>query len=287
MRFLAAQEVERDGARARFFAGCFGIFGHGNVAGLGQALHQHADLLPLPPGPQRAGDGPRRRRLRAPAQPAGDVRLHDVGRPRRDEHGHRRGAGDDQPPAGAAAARRHVRDAHAAPGAAAARGPARRDRVGQRLLPAGVALLRARRAPRAAHPGGARGDARAHRPGRDRRRDAGAARGRAGRGVRLARGVPRAARVDDLPPAAGAGGARARGRADPRRAAAADRRGRRRDLQRGDRRAAGVRRRHRHPGLRDAGRARRARLRPSAEPRRGRRHRHRRPPTGWRARPTS
>src|ERR687884_1980036 len=45
IRFLAAQRVERDGAEHRFFAGCFGIFGHGNVAGIGQALHQHADLL--------------------------------------------------------------------------------------------------------------------------------------------------------------------------------------------------------------------------------------------------
>src|SRR3954462_13231744 len=45
VRFLAAQEVERDGRRSRFFAGCLGIFGHGNVAGLGQALRQHADLL--------------------------------------------------------------------------------------------------------------------------------------------------------------------------------------------------------------------------------------------------
>jgi 3D-(3,5/4)-trihydroxycyclohexane-1,2-dione acylhydrolase (decyclizing) len=46
VRFLAVQEIERDGERRRFFAGCFGIFGHGNLAGLGQALHQHADLLP-------------------------------------------------------------------------------------------------------------------------------------------------------------------------------------------------------------------------------------------------
>jgi 3D-(3,5/4)-trihydroxycyclohexane-1,2-dione acylhydrolase (decyclizing) len=46
VRFLAAQEIERDGRRRRFFAGCFGIFGHGNVAGLGQALQQHEDLLP-------------------------------------------------------------------------------------------------------------------------------------------------------------------------------------------------------------------------------------------------
>ena len=38
IRFLGNQYVERDGDRNKFFAGCFGIFGHGNVAGLGQAL---------------------------------------------------------------------------------------------------------------------------------------------------------------------------------------------------------------------------------------------------------
>ncbi|GAC66713.1 3D-(3,5/4)-trihydroxycyclohexane-1,2-dione acylhydrolase (decyclizing) [Gordonia soli] len=41
VRFLANQYVERDGERTKFFAGCFGIFGHGNVAGLGQALLQN------------------------------------------------------------------------------------------------------------------------------------------------------------------------------------------------------------------------------------------------------
>jgi 3D-(3,5/4)-trihydroxycyclohexane-1,2-dione acylhydrolase (decyclizing) len=46
VRFLAAQQVERDGVSHRFFGGCFGIFGHGNVAGIGQALLQHPDLLP-------------------------------------------------------------------------------------------------------------------------------------------------------------------------------------------------------------------------------------------------
>jgi 3D-(3,5/4)-trihydroxycyclohexane-1,2-dione acylhydrolase (decyclizing) len=40
VRFLAAQYVERDGEEQKLFAGCFGIFGHGNVAGLGQALLQ-------------------------------------------------------------------------------------------------------------------------------------------------------------------------------------------------------------------------------------------------------
>ena len=45
IRFLSAQYVERDGERHRFFAGCMGIFGHGNVAGLGQALLEHRDEL--------------------------------------------------------------------------------------------------------------------------------------------------------------------------------------------------------------------------------------------------
>ena len=38
--FLANQWTERDGAEQRAVAGCFGIFGHGNVAGIGQALLQ-------------------------------------------------------------------------------------------------------------------------------------------------------------------------------------------------------------------------------------------------------
>jgi 3D-(3,5/4)-trihydroxycyclohexane-1,2-dione acylhydrolase (decyclizing) len=37
-RFLANQYTERDGIEQRLIAGCFGIFGHGNVAGFGQAL---------------------------------------------------------------------------------------------------------------------------------------------------------------------------------------------------------------------------------------------------------
>jgi 3D-(3,5/4)-trihydroxycyclohexane-1,2-dione acylhydrolase (decyclizing) len=55
VRFLAAQEIERDGERSRFFAGCFGIFGHGNVAGLGQALHQYRDRLPYHPARNEQG----------------------------------------------------------------------------------------------------------------------------------------------------------------------------------------------------------------------------------------
>lgn len=39
--FLQNQFVERDGKEQAFFGGCFGIFGHGNVAGIGQALLQY------------------------------------------------------------------------------------------------------------------------------------------------------------------------------------------------------------------------------------------------------
>src|SRR3954467_5192770 len=46
VRFLAAQHTERDGVEQRLIAGCFGIFGHGNVAGVGQALLEYPDDMP-------------------------------------------------------------------------------------------------------------------------------------------------------------------------------------------------------------------------------------------------
>src|SRR5437868_5546926 len=45
IRFLKHQYVERDGKANQFFAGCFGIFGHGNLAGIGQALQQNPDFI--------------------------------------------------------------------------------------------------------------------------------------------------------------------------------------------------------------------------------------------------
>src|SRR5687767_14602495 len=44
IQFLKAQYIERDETERQFFAGCFGIFGHGNVAGIGQALQQNPDF---------------------------------------------------------------------------------------------------------------------------------------------------------------------------------------------------------------------------------------------------
>jgi 3D-(3,5/4)-trihydroxycyclohexane-1,2-dione acylhydrolase (decyclizing) len=46
VRFLAAQRVSRDGEVHRFFRGVFGIFGHGNVTGIGQALEEYEEGLP-------------------------------------------------------------------------------------------------------------------------------------------------------------------------------------------------------------------------------------------------
>ena len=52
--FLAAQQVERDGATAPLFAGVLGIFGHGNVAGIGQALQQDGRLRYVLPRNEQA-----------------------------------------------------------------------------------------------------------------------------------------------------------------------------------------------------------------------------------------
>jgi 3D-(3,5/4)-trihydroxycyclohexane-1,2-dione acylhydrolase (decyclizing) len=50
VKFLGVQYSESDGVEQKLFAGCFGIFGHGNVAGFGQALLQaeleEPELLP-------------------------------------------------------------------------------------------------------------------------------------------------------------------------------------------------------------------------------------------------
>jgi len=46
VRWLAAQRVEVDGVEQSYFAGVWAIFGHGNVAGVGEALAEAEDSLP-------------------------------------------------------------------------------------------------------------------------------------------------------------------------------------------------------------------------------------------------
>ncbi|MER7481060.1 3D-(3,5/4)-trihydroxycyclohexane-1,2-dione acylhydrolase (decyclizing) [Streptomyces sp. NPDC126510] len=50
VRFLSAQYTERDGVRQRLIGATWGIFGHGNVAGIGQALLEHAGEMPYHQG---------------------------------------------------------------------------------------------------------------------------------------------------------------------------------------------------------------------------------------------
>lgn len=46
VKFMTAQKVELDGEILPLFEGVFAIFGHGNVAGVGEALYQARDVLP-------------------------------------------------------------------------------------------------------------------------------------------------------------------------------------------------------------------------------------------------
>ena len=55
VRFIAAQYSVADGHRQRFVPAALGIFGHGNVAGLGQALDQFSDDLPFVQGRNEQG----------------------------------------------------------------------------------------------------------------------------------------------------------------------------------------------------------------------------------------
>lgn len=55
IRFLSVQEIEVDGERQRLFPAVLGIFGHGNVAGIGQALQQEAEAMPYIQGRNEQG----------------------------------------------------------------------------------------------------------------------------------------------------------------------------------------------------------------------------------------
>ena len=240
VRFLAKQYSERDGVQQRLIPGCFGIFGHGNVAGVGQALLEaattgEADLpyylarneqgmvhaaagLPRPatgcrrwPAPRRSVPGSANMLTGAALATtnrlpvlllASDIFATRVGSPVLQEL---------ELPSGYDIS---VNDAFR---------PLSRffDRVWRpEQLPAGDA----------------RRDAGAHRPGRDRRRHPRPAAGRAGRGATTGRRSCSPKRVWHIPRPVPEPAALARAVAAIRsREAAADRRRRRGHLQRGDR----------------------------------------------------
>lgn len=57
VRYLAAQYTVVNGEETRLFGGGFGIFGHGNVTCLGEALYDHREALPLYRGQNEQGMG--------------------------------------------------------------------------------------------------------------------------------------------------------------------------------------------------------------------------------------
>ncbi len=57
IRYLANQYIEIDGVETRLCGGGFGIFGHGNVSCLGEALYNHREELPLYRGQNEQGMG--------------------------------------------------------------------------------------------------------------------------------------------------------------------------------------------------------------------------------------
>src|SRR5205814_2189936 len=79
--------------------------------------------------------------VRADARSPADLRVHELDRPRRHEHDHRGGARDREPASGVAFAGRHLRVASARASPPAARVPLARRRLGERRVPARVALL--------------------------------------------------------------------------------------------------------------------------------------------------
>ncbi len=190
VRFLAAQRVERDGEERPFFAGVFGIFGHGNVAGLGQALQQYPD------------------RLRYYLSRNEQAQVHTAAAYARMTNRLQTfactssvGPGATNMITGAAGATinrlpvlllpgRRLRHPQGGIGPPAARGRLVSGCLGQRCLPAGVALLGPDQPAGAARLRGARGHAGAHQPGRHGGGDARLAPGRPDRSIRFSRRVP-------------------------------------------------------------------------------------------------
>lgn len=127
MLWLASQHVVVDGEETPYFAGVWAIFGHGNVAGIGEALHAARAALPTWRAHNEQGMAHAAVAYARRAPPPRDG-LHHLDRPRRDQHGHRRRTGARQPPARTAAARRRVREP-AARSVAAGRGARRRHRL--------------------------------------------------------------------------------------------------------------------------------------------------------------
>ena len=171
VRFLANQYTERDGQRTKLFAGCFGIFGHGNVAGLGQALLQ-AEIQDLDAGREPTLPYVLGRNEQAMVHSAvAHARMKD--RLQTWAVSSSVGPGATNMITGAALAtinrlpvlllpRRHFRDPRQCPRLAGTRTPVERRRHSQRRFQTGLTILRSGMAPGAVAERSARRDARSH-----------------------------------------------------------------------------------------------------------------------------
>jgi 3D-(3,5/4)-trihydroxycyclohexane-1,2-dione acylhydrolase (decyclizing) len=120
VRYLANQFIEIDGEEMRLCGGGFGIFGHGNVPCLGEALYDHRAELPLYRGQNEQSMGFAAAGLCQVQWLAALHVLHGVRRAGHGQPADLGGAGARQPVADADAVRRHVPHPAARPGAAAA-----------------------------------------------------------------------------------------------------------------------------------------------------------------------
>ena len=140
VKFLRNQFSARDGKEYRFFGGCLGIFGHGNVAGIGQALEQDAGLryylFRNEQGMVHAASGFAKAIFRHE-----DAGVHNFGGPRRNKHGDRSCAGYGEPLACITAAGRRVCAEKRGASIAAVGISSDAGYFCERLLQAGFALL--------------------------------------------------------------------------------------------------------------------------------------------------